>query len=136
MHAQPLRFDVAMTLEDLELIRRAIRAWGKPADVAEQFDGAALYGHYERWEQFVETDWANGDITEYDHDIGCRTWIQVAIEHSTPLTAVRLRRAVQPVDDAFQVQMKPCREVQPRRVTVLREDTYFWQTHTIHPELV
>ena len=135
MHAQPLRFDFSITLEDLALIRRAILTWGKADAVAEQFNGAALYGYYERWAEFVEADWAIWDVSEYDHDIGCRVWIQVAIEHSTPPTASRLQRAVQPLDDTFRAQMKPCRNAKAGRASVLRGDTYFWQTHTIHPEL-
>lgn len=70
-------FDVWIEAEELSRIREVIRAWGTPVDVAEAYGGARLHGHLEQWCQFVETDWEAWDISEYDHDIRCRVWIQL-----------------------------------------------------------
>jgi hypothetical protein len=87
-------FDVEITVADLESIRDAIRKWGKPSRVADEYEGARLYDQLCAWAQFVDTDWADWDQSEYDHDIGCRYWIQVAIEHSSSATATRLHPAL------------------------------------------
>ena len=81
MEISRLKHQFALTPEDLNSIREAIRDWGKPNDCIEGYTGAQLYRHFEWWEQFVTTDWAGWDISEYGHDIGCRHWIQLAIEH-------------------------------------------------------
>ena len=87
MEITPLKFQLAITQDDLRSIREAIRKWGKPAECIDGFTGAELYRHFERWQPFVSTDWTDWDISEYGHDIGCRYWIQVAIEHSCPVHA-------------------------------------------------
>jgi hypothetical protein len=84
--------------------------WGKAQDVIHEFNGARLHDHYEMWAQFIDTDWENWNISEYHHDIGCRYWIQLAIEHSTSQTRSSLEQAVQPLDERFKARMKPCDE--------------------------
>jgi hypothetical protein len=135
MEISPLNFQFALTPEDLRSIREAIRRWGKPADCINGFTGAELYRHFERWRQFVETNWADWDISEYDHDLGCRYWIQVAIEHSSPATRTTLEQQVAPVDALFRKQMRSAKHSKVIELTPLSQHPYFWESHTIHPEL-
>jgi hypothetical protein len=129
-------FDVEITATDIARIREAVRTWGKPPYVVDKFDGARIHAHLQAWMHFVETNWDGWDISEYDHEIGVRTWIQLAIEYSAPATSERIRAAVQVADRVFQEKMVPavpwCRH---SSTMVLREHPYFWETHTIHPEL-
>lgn len=99
------------------------------------FTGAELHRHFESWEQFVDTNWVDWDSSEYDHDIGCRFWIQVAIEHSCPATRTVLEQQVAPVDAVFQSRMRPAKRPDIREGTPLSQHPYFWESHTVHPEL-
>ncbi|PKN22751.1 MAG: hypothetical protein CVU65_14815 [Deltaproteobacteria bacterium HGW-Deltaproteobacteria-22] len=135
MQVREPQFDVEVTMYDLAAIRAAIRKWGKPAPVAESYTGLNLYHHLCGWSQFVDTDWVNWDQSEYNHDIGCRTWIQLAIEYSSAQTAARIRAAVAPVDDRFRGYMRRAKRV-TEATPILRKHPYFWETHTLHPDLV
>jgi hypothetical protein len=135
MEISPLKFQFALTADDLRVIRDAIRRWGKSSDCVEGFTGAELYRHFERWEQFVSTDWSHWDISEYDHDIGYRYWIQVAIEHSCPATRVVLEQQVATIDVQFQSHMKAAKRPRVLECAPLSRHPYFWESHTIHPEL-
>jgi hypothetical protein len=127
-------FDVEITLSDLESIREAIRKWGKPPSVADEYAGARLYDEFCAWAQFVDTDWTDWDQSEYNHDIGCRYWIQLAIENSSSTTAARLQTAVAPIDARFKTRMRPTWRAF-ERTPVLHDHPYFWETHTLHPDL-
>ena len=94
MKIKPPRFEFSFSSTDLEAIRGAILRWGKSPAIARAFDGGRLQVHMERWLALVETDWSRWDISEYDHDIGCRTWIQIAIEFSSATTREQLEKAV------------------------------------------
>ena len=135
MEHSPLKFSFALTPEDLRSIREAIRRWGKPTECISEFNGAELYRHFERWQQFVEINWANWDRSEYDHDIGCRFWIQVAIEHSCPSTCITLEEQVAPVDALFQTRMRPAKRPTILEGAPLAHHPYFWESQTLHPEL-
>jgi hypothetical protein len=86
MEISQLKFHFALTPEDMRSIREAIGQWGKPPECIDRFSGAELYRHFETWQQFVDTNRADWDRSEYDHDIGCRCWIRVAVEHSCSAT--------------------------------------------------
>lgn len=134
MEIKPLKYQFSLAESDRESIRQAIHDWGKPGELADGFNGGKLYEYFERWENFVSTDWTNWDSSEYNHDIGCRVWIQVAIEHASPETRSDLERAVKPLDDRFKAHMAPAtsRGMQ-RSAAPLSAGPYFWDTHTIHP---
>lgn len=126
---------ISLTSSDLEKIRIALRVWGKSQEVVDNFSETRLQEHYGNWSQFVDNDWENWDISEYIHDIGCRYWIQIAIENSGGDTAKNLERLVQPIDDRFKVKMQPCQTVSYASKDGLLNHPYFWETHAIHPEL-
>ena len=94
-----------------------------------------LHRHLSMWTEFVDRNWLDWDISEYDHDIGCRMWIQVALENSAPETALKICTVTRPPDDAFKRRMVPVRRLSSYHVPVLRWHPYFWETHTLHPEL-
>ena len=119
-----------LTKTDLYQIREAIRRWGKPAELVHEYGEAPLSRSFGQWEKFVTTDWDEDLWPEYNHDIGCRTWIQVAIEHATQQTRERLEALVRPLDDAFRRKMRPL-EISTSRSAPLRKAAYFWETHTI-----
>jgi hypothetical protein len=119
-----------LTETDLHQIREAVRHWGKPAELVHEYSEALLSRHFGWWEEFVTTDWDEDSQSEYDHDIGCRTWIQVAIEHATPQTREQLEALVRPLDDAFRRRMRPT-ATQKSRSAPITEAAYFWETHTI-----
>jgi hypothetical protein len=129
------KFNFSLTLDDLRSIREAIRRWGKPAECIEGFTGVELYRHFERWDQFVKTDWANWDRSEYNHDIGCRYWIRVAIEYSCPATRNILEQQIAPIDAQFQSHMKLIKRQSVLDCVPLSQHPYFWESHTILPEL-
>ena len=135
MKISPLKFQIELTSDDLNSIRDALRCWGKSSDCIEGFTGAELYRHFERWDEFVTTNWNDWDLSEYLHDIGCRYWIQVAIEHSYSETQSVLKRQIEPLDVAFRGRMKPASRPNVSDSVPLSKRPYFWETHTIHPEL-
>ena len=134
MEIRQSKFPIEVTHEDLDSIRAAVQAWGKPQDVVDAFNGARLHDHFERCALVVDTDSPDWDISEYDHDLGCRVWIQVAIEHSSPKTRSLLEDVVRPLDDAFKRKMRPSWRRHRTPEAPLSEGPYFWETHTIHPE--
>jgi hypothetical protein len=125
-------FEVWIELSDLERIREALRRW---CGDAEAFDGAVLHALLASWQRFVQTDWAEWDIAEYANDIGVRVRIQIAIEYSCAETAARIANAVEPADRAFQDRMTPAGPWCALQTNLLSAHPYFWETHTIHPEL-
>ena len=135
MQIKKCEFEVWVETSDLERIRDALRRWGKPCDVIENYCGSLLHQHLIAWQEFAETDWSKWDISEYHHDIGCRFWIQLAIENSEPNTADQIHQAAKVSDELFRAKMSPAVESCRSSTTVLRSHPYFWETHTIHPEL-
>jgi len=129
------RFEFCLSELDRKQIKDGIRKWGKPEELSNNFNGGRLYSHFEAWSDFVETSWEDWDISEYDHDIGCRYWIQLCIECSTPTTQAALERAVAATDAMFKAQMKPRRRSHVLQVSPFSKHPYFWETHTLHPEL-
>ena len=115
-------------------IRAAIRTWGKPDSVVNAFCGARLGNYLGRWKQFLQTDWANWDISEYDHDLGCRYWLQLILENVGADSKARILSDLDPLDQVFKSKMKPSSK------GIITEQgfkgqPYFWETNTIHPEL-
>lgn len=127
-------FDFEIVSDDLTKIRAAIRQWKADPEISETFNGSALYDHFQRWQQFVDSDWEGWDISEYDHDIGCRAWIQLAIENSTPRTASCLEKEVSKIDDKFKKKMNPFKKewISPHLKSPFKNGPYFWETYTIH----
>lgn len=136
MQSVPKKFAISITVSDLEKIRSSLRRWGKPEEVVCKFSGSQLHTYYEMWSQFVDTDWSNWDISEYDHDIGCRYWIQIAIENSNLDTRKNLEKFVSLLDEQFKARMKPSQIAQPTSKEPFLGSPYFWETHTIHPVLM
>ena len=126
--------DFSILPEDLDRIRAAVAIW-KGAELARTFSGARVAHYAEAWSTFVETDWASWDRSEYDHDLGCRYWLQVILEHGDSSTRARLETAIRSSDDVFRARMRPQSRPEKAHVPVLCEHPYFWETHTIHPEL-
>ena len=129
-------FDFEIGTEDLANIRTALRSWKADPNIALNFDGSSLYDHFQCWEQFVDTNWEGWDISEYMHDIGCRAWIQLAIENSTTETAALLEQKVKTIDARFKNKMKPFQErwISFYLKEPFKNGPYFWETHTIHAE--
>jgi hypothetical protein len=132
--ARSLRYRFELSATDIDNIQRALRSWGKPSEVVDTFNGATLYNYFERWETFVDTDWAAWDVSEYDHDLGCRVWIQVAIEHASATTREALERAVGPLDARFKERMAPAETPRDLESAPLSHKPYFWQSNTLHPD--
>ena len=129
-------FGFEITSEDLIKIRDAIRQWKGDPEIAGKFNGGDLYNHYEQWQQFVDSDWEGWDISEYDHDIGCRAWLQLAIENATSKTATLLHKEVTEIDEIFLERMRPFQKqwLSPYLKAPFKNGPYFWETHTIHEE--
>ena len=125
---------VWIELEDLAEIRRSLTNSEASPDVINSFSGATLHKEFEAWHSFVTTDWEDWDFSEYDHDLACRYFIQLAIEHSSPETAARLASAVAPLDAVFKSKMRSCAVRITRDHLELRDRPYFWESHTIHPD--
>ena len=128
-------FNFEVTTNDLKLIRRAISSW-KPRFNNLKFDGGALFNSIEGWKQFIDTDWETWDVAEYNHDLGCRYWIQIAIENATEETSQLLSKYLYPIDRLFILKMKPIsKEFNNQKINdVFKQETYFWYTHSIHPD--
>jgi hypothetical protein len=120
-----------LTETDLRQIREAVRRWGKGPDIVSRYGDEMLGMHFDMWEAMVGDEWPADLYPEYHHDIGCRTWIQVAIEHATPRTRDRLADLVRPLDDVFKRRMWPWDGQSARSGAPLTEAAYFWDTHTI-----
>ena len=135
MEISPLKFHFALTPDDVHSIREAVREWGEPVEKIDGFNGAELYRNFESWDQFVDTNWDDWDKHEYSYDISCRFWIQIAIEHSLPATRSVLEEQVAIIDARFQTHMKPVKRLGILEGAPLSGHPYFWESHTIHPEL-
>lgn len=135
MKFEKSQFQAWIELEELPRIRTAIRTWGKPSELVEQYGGARLHDHLAQWQDFVETDWTDWDRSEYSHDIGCRIWVQLVLEYTGSDTCERIRRAVEPLDALFKARMVPATNFCRAPTPILSSHPYFWETHTIHPEL-
>lgn len=122
---------VFVTDTDVTLIREAIRAWGKPSNIVENYGVTLLRKHFLCWHKFVSFDWSEDWVSEYDHDIGCRYWIQLAIEHATSLTGKKLQAQVQPLDEMFQHRMEPAPIRRRASPGPWKAGPYFWETNTI-----
>lgn len=127
-------FPISLTETDIISIRSALRLWGKSFQIVEGYDNAQINKHFELWARFVQSDWRDWDISEYDHDIGSRYWIQIAIDYSTPQTHNILEKAVQPIDEIFMAKMKPCAIQRQSSKMPQAGQPYFWETNTIYPE--
>ena len=124
-------FNLSLTTEDVASIQRAARLWGKPQEVVEHYGEVALRRHFKCWEKFVHASWDEDWYPEYDHDIGCRYWIQLAVEYATPETRDRLQEAVKPLDDLFKQRMRPCPLHERASLGPFLGRPYFWETNTI-----
>ena len=136
MKASRAGFGFEITSDDLTKIRLAIRRWKADPEISETFNGGALYDHFQQWQQFVDSDWEGWDISEYNHDIGCRAWIQLAIENSTQQTATLLENEVSKIDERFKERMKPFKKewLSPYLRSPFKNAPYFWEAYTIHDE--
>jgi hypothetical protein len=132
MEVSPHKYQFALTQDDLRSIREAILRWGKPAECIDGFTGAELCRHFERWKEFVDTDWADRDFSEYEYGIGCRFWIQVSIERSSPATRAVLEQQVAPIDAQFQSRMRRVNRPHILDSAPLSRHPYFWESHSIH----
>jgi len=126
-------FQFEIKTEDLIKIRSAIKQW-KSKWWSENFDGSSLYQCFESWEHFIDTEWCTWDVSEYNHDIECRYFIQLAIENSTSLTKVRLNELVKPFDEIFIKNMKPYKKLNFKKIEIFNSQPYFWEINTIHPD--
>jgi hypothetical protein len=127
----PVKYKFALNAEDMHSIREALRRWGKSEESVDGFNGSTLYRYFERWHQFVETDWTTWDQSEYNQDLDCRFWIQVAIEHSCPATRNDLELEVDFIDARFKACMKHAIEPSILVGTPLSQHPYFWESYTI-----
>ena len=119
---------------DLERVRVVIPYWKPTFDVS-KFDGAMLYNSFEGWIDFVDNDWEKWDMSEYRHEIPCRYWIQLAIEYATEETSLKLKKNVHPIDEKFKSKMQKSRAFKIKRASeVFKNQPYFFQSFTIHPD--
>ena len=126
--------DLSILPDDLERIRTAVTIWKSPG-AGQAFWGARVADYATSWAQFVDTDWSSWDPSEYNHDIGCRHWLQVVLEHCAAPTRARLESEIRSTDLVFHSRMRPIARAATCQIPVLAEYPYFWETHTIHPEL-
>jgi hypothetical protein len=119
---------------DVERIRAAIRAWGKPAVVASRYDERTLMSQIDIWRRVTEMNWDAREKPKYEQDIVIRYWIQVVLEAVNLTTRERLQRLVIPIDARFQEKMRPQAPTSYGKRPSLRERSYFWETHTLLPE--
>ena len=125
---------VHLSVDDRARMREVIRKWGKGENIVAQYDDSLLEKHLKCWQVFVEFEWDEGwDISEYDHDLGCRYWLQLAIENTAVETREKIMRLVEPMDAVFKRRMTPLQspnfDVKPG---VFAGHPYFWETNTIY----
>ena len=123
--------DFTLPNADLHQIRSAIVRWKRNEELAHQFDANRLRLHFEYWEKFVQQEWQGWDESEYDHDLGCRYWIQVSIEYSSVERKMALEKLVIPIDNQFQVKMQPLPNPKLVDYGILHHHPYFWEINTI-----
>jgi len=75
----------------------------------------------------------NWDISEYDHELGCRYWLQLIMENVGADSRARILSELDPLDQIFKSKMKPF-DKSIFRMQVFKAQPYFWETNTIHPE--
>ncbi|MGB8345877.1 MAG: hypothetical protein WCD86_13400 [Ktedonobacteraceae bacterium] len=121
------------TQTDIAQIQEALRFWGKPQEIIEQYGEATFYKQLDCWKQFVSFHWDEDWQSEYDHDIGCRYWLQLAIEYTTLPTRERLQTMVRPFDEIFQDHMEPTPLRNHASPGPFQGQPYFWEMHTIMP---
>ncbi len=92
--------DLSILPDDLERIRTAVTIWKSPG-AGQAFWGARVADYATSWAQFVDTDWSSWDPSEYNHDIGCRHWLQVVLEHCAAPTRARLESEIRSTDLVF-----------------------------------
>jgi hypothetical protein len=127
-----MRFDdIYLTDKDVTLIQDAIHLWGKPADIVENYGEMLLRNHFLCWQKFVSFNWDEDWTAEYDHDLGCRYWIQLTIEYATLPTSEFLRLKVQPLDEIFKRRMKPIASSRKASPGPWKNGPYFWENNTI-----
>jgi hypothetical protein len=120
-----------LTQTDIAQIREALRLWGKPREIIDQYGEAMFHKHLECWKKFVLFHWDEDWQSEYDHDIGCRYWLQLAVEYATLPTRERLQTLVRPLDEIFQDHTEPTPLRRLASPGPFRGQPYFWETHTI-----
>lgn len=118
---------------DIERIRAAIRAWGKPAIVASKYDEKTLMSQIDIWHRVTEMSWGVNDRLKYEQDIVIRYWIQVVLESVSLTARERLQKLVTPIDVVFQEKMRPQNPTSYGKRPTLQERNYFWETHTLLP---
>lgn len=119
---------------DVERIRAAIRAWGKPAVVASRYDERTLMSQIDIWRRVTEMDWQPNEQPKYEQDIVIRYWIQMVLEAVSPTACERLQKLITPIDVRFQEKMRPQAPTSYGKRPTLQERSYFWETHTLLPE--
>ena len=123
--------DFTLPNADLHQIRSAIVRWKRNEELAHQFDANRLRLHFGYWEKFVQQEWQGWDESEYDHDLGCRYWIQFSIEYSSVERKMALEKLVMPIDNQFQVKMQPLPNPKLVDYGILHHHPYFWEINTI-----
>lgn len=131
MESDNAGFTITLTPKDVIAIQQSLRLWGKPEQVVESYNEATLQKHLVCWKKFVVFDWNEDWYDEYQHDIGCRYWIQLAIENASLETQFRLIDVITPLDEVFKSRMKPCPLRERASPDPFLEKSYFWETHTI-----
>lgn len=129
--------DPALILSDadVEAFRRRVAEW-KGNDGASRVDSSIATRHLARWQTFVATDWDEYDVSEYDHALGCRYWLELLVVAVHPDTAERVAVALAPSDATFRARMRPCRDRRIVAIPGLTGAPYFWETHALHPDRV
>ena len=135
MRARKLSLSVSLSDDELSTIRNVIVAWGKSQAVANDFDGSKLHQLFDSWAEFVDTDWDGWDISEYNHDLGVRYWLQLVLENADFENSTSLQDALKPIDDRFIKAAHECGLLRSGNDSVFNEESYFWQNTSIHPEI-
>lgn len=122
-----------LSAKDIDRIRKALLAWGKPASAVSLFTEKMLSQQIEIWKNVVHFGWTHDLAEKYEQDVAVRYWIQIAIEHSDPKAAGQIHELVAPYDAHFQSIMKPRQiPVSAGKAPLLRHP-YFWEKNSILP---
>ena len=135
MRVRKLNLSVSLSGDELSNIRNVILAWGKSQAIANDFDGSKLHELFDSWSEFIDTDWDRCDISEYNHDLGVRYWLQLVLENTASENSASLQEALQPIDDRFIKAAHECDLLRSGNDSVFNEESYFWQNSSIHPEI-
>lgn len=120
-----------LSAKDIDRIRKALLAWGKPASAVSLFNEKMLRQQIEIWKNVVQFEWTRDLVEKYQQDIAVRYWIQIAIEHSEPKAAGRIHELVAPHDAHFQSIMKPRPFPASAGKAPLSGHPYFWEENSI-----